>query len=162
MTYAIDPEVLADLQLRESSRRDSTRTRGAGIYDWKKPKFVGTWRCRSPVCGASVGYTQEDHETAEVFDRERARRGEPPLDRKTIALCSTCNALRLKQRADKNRAQVDELAEIIRAVKDSTNPRDMHAEIKRMRELHHPDVDGLLQSVEARLNAGGKRTRGTL
>lgn len=154
----LDPEVLADLQLRKASEYDSTRTRGKGIYDWTKPKLIGAWRCRNPQCNQHVGYTQEDHEYAEVFDGLLAKRGEEPLDRKRIALCLECRVLLQQQLANRNRRKVDELAEVIRRMKNSVNPRNEHALIQQLTRLHHPDVPGLLESLAAKLESGKNKT----
>lgn len=152
MSEEIDPEVLADLQLRESSQRDWTRTRGRGVYDWHKPNDVEQWRCRVPTCGAMVGTTQEAVDAAAVFDRELHRRGEGPLDRERIAMCDDCRKRFLKQRADKNRMHVDGMAELIRELKgeEAPPPERERVLIEKIRHMHHPDVDGLLLSIRER------------
>lgn len=163
MSEEIDPEVLADLQLRKASEHDRTRTRTAN-YSWRPPEDVAHWKCRNPKCSAMVGVTQEAVDAAAVFDRELHRQRESPLDRERIAMCVECRQLFFKQRADKNRAQVDGLAGLIRELKgDPPRPDRERTLIEQIRHMHHPDVDALVQAIRERREGGkSKRKAGSL
>lgn len=87
--FATDPEVLADLRTRESSERDSSRSREAR-YDWRPAAIVEHWRCKG--CGALVGVTRQAVETREVFNARLKSRGEAELAKDKIVFCPSCKA----------------------------------------------------------------------
>lgn len=78
-----DPEVLADLQLRDASERDRGRTRPLG---WSPPVFVEHWPCKG--CGALVGMTKESLDVHAMFNRQLASKRESPLPKR--GCCDDC------------------------------------------------------------------------
>lgn len=156
MSDEIDPEVLADLQLRASSQYDSTRTRGAGVYDWKKPNDVAQWPCKRAKCRKPVGVTQEAVDRFEDMNRILGNMM-PPEPRATIGevvFCDECAAAMARTMIDLNVEKRSKLADVIRAMKESANPRAEHDLIKKLNRLDHPDVTGLIESLAAKLETG--------
>jgi hypothetical protein len=68
----LDPEVLADLRLRDSSDAP--------------PVFVEHWPCKG--CGVMVGITREVLDTHAMFNRQLVKRRESPLPKR--AQCDDC------------------------------------------------------------------------
>lgn len=155
----LDPEVLADLQLRESSTRDRTRT--AREPRWIRPVLVESWPCRAPRCGNSVEVTEEVVDGLKICNRELVRRGEREIPTDAIVLCDSCKLIlehyRLERRLERNKR----IAENVRLLKGSANPRMEHEAIRQLQTDHHPDIAGLLDVLERRLNAerASKRSR---
>ena len=166
MTEEIDPEVIADLQLRKASEHDSTRTRGVGVYSWKPPELVATWPCRRPGCGAQVGVTQDAVDYLAMVNRwidqgrlkDQLDKRHIPAD--AVVLCDPCRVMLEEIRAEKSAKRRSEVAELVKRMKDSANPRSEHEAIKRLSDLHHPDVSGLIESLAAKLEtSSGKNVR---
>lgn len=158
-----DPEVLADLRLREESRHDPSRTRGRGAYDWSPPAFVGVWGCRRPGCARLVSVTQEAVDYADQCDGWLRARSEDPLDRNRVAYCDLCLAEYKRTAPDRRRKQVDEMAVKIRELKESRDPHGERDLVDQLQRMGHPDVSGLVQQLSeqrALENASGKRKKG--
>jgi len=154
-----DPEVRHDRMLREESMRDTSRTRGKGIYDWKPPVFVCHWQCRGK-CGAMVGITQDTIDHLEQFNRYLERRGEPPIDTTKTVFCDACIKYGKSLQGDNNRNRVDALAELIRELKNSIAPDRERDLIERIRKAGHPDVDALVQVLtEKRAKGVGRKAQ---
>lgn len=165
MSHEIDPEVLADLQLRSYSQHDRTRTRGAGVYNWQPPAFVDSWPCRSG-CGAMIQVTEEALHALDVHNRELHHQREAPIDTAGIVFCDACMRRVNVTLPGKRRKQVDGLAEKIRELK-ADPPPDGERErtlIEQIRMLHHPDVEGLVLAIRLRRESkqGAKRSKGNL
>lgn len=168
MTEEIDPEVLADLQLRISSERDSTRSRGSGTYAWTTPVIVAHWRCRSrescrtAVAGepALVGVTQETLDALEGFNSELRRRMQADLPTHSIVFCDECKRHGISMQAEANRKRADRMAERVRKLRDGCSA-DEEREIIEVLRKTHPDVDGLLRAIRERREGahGGKPKR---
>lgn len=162
----IDPEVAADLRVRDSSVHDSARTRGVGVYSWTPPQAVDQWRCRSSSCGGSVEVTEEAQHALSTFAGELARRDEPPIDERKIAFCGACRELGVSVGADRNRKHVDAMALLIRELVELAESPSTQQSAARERTLlencrlmHHPDVAGLTQALrERRERAGNAKT----
>jgi hypothetical protein len=79
----LDPEVHADLRLRDSSEGDRTRTRTVA---YAPPVFVEHWPCKG--CSVMVGITREVLDTHAMFNRQLVKRRESPLPKR--AQCDDC------------------------------------------------------------------------
>lgn len=164
MSYEMDPEVLADLKLRAATEYDRTRSRPSrdSIGTWQPDPIVAGWRCRNDKCPEVVPVTQETIDRAEIFDRELVRRGEMPIDRKATVFCEACVRRFAASRGVVKRNAVDELAQVIAKIKASPNPRNEHTLLEQLRKRHHPDIDGLLQSLEGPQDGVTRRAKGKL
>ena len=121
-----DPEIIADLQLRSSSQYDSTRLRpGAESHAaWRPSRVIGKWKCRTPPCRNLVDVTEETMEYWAKCNGWLRARGEAPLDTETILRCESCEEQVKAKRGPWLRNRVDEIASVIRQLKDSRNPRN--------------------------------------
>lgn len=167
MSDELDPEVIADLRLRASTERDTSRAKEAPT--WTPAKIFGQWCCRTPGCGAMVDVTEDCFERWSIFNRELRRRGEDPLDPKLIVYCDRCEGLFRAASADKRRKEVDRMAEVIRQLKDGAETLDVtwngqrHTLSKteayeKLQKWGHPDAHGLKQAIEEKASSG-KRTK---
>lgn len=150
----LDPEVAADIALRESSVHDRTRTRGAGVYAWSTPVVVDRWRCRGN-CGGIVTVTEEAQHALEVNNRQLARKNEPPLDTNKIAFCEKCRTIGVTVGDDRNRKHVEALSRLIAELKQNADANDQDHQRERellqnCRLMHHPDIDGLTLAIKQR------------
>lgn len=160
MTYANepDPEVLADLALRNSSQHDRTRTRGEGLYNWTPPVGVGVWACRRPGCKGYATVYQANLDAFEVFDRQLSSKGEQPLDVTKILFCETCYAEFKRTAPDRRRGQVERMAVAVRQLKESNDPERERELLDSLEKWGHPDVHGLVTALrEKRGASSGKR-----
>jgi hypothetical protein len=157
----MDPEVLADLQLRARTVRErGGQSRGA---TWHPPTFVDKWPCRNPQCRKPVEVTAETVDRYQVFNGELSKRGEERMDFRAIVYCDPCRDEFQRTAAGRRRGQVDRMALVIRQVKASKNPEGETAAIAQLKAWHHPDVEGLIQAVRARLDGkSGKKVRGEM
>lgn len=149
--YEPDPEVVADLQLRARTARERPRTEAQvdKVLAWQPPEIVGQWRCRT--CGSKfMPITADALEYARMWNRILQRRGEAPLDPERIVFCDDCRELHRSHGADKRRDEVDRMAEEVRKLKNAADPTSEQATIRTLRELGHPDVDGLVHSLTAK------------
>lgn len=165
MTREVDPEVVADLRLREDSMRDPTRERRseAMLGTWApREKYVGKWKCKTPVCSAYVDVVEDTIERWMLLNGMLKARGEETIRTDEVLRCDRCrNEMSLARRVHL-RKRVDEMAVIIRQLKSSSNPRGEHELIRQLEKWHHPDLKGLLDAIERRLeseNKTSKRTR---
>jgi hypothetical protein len=163
----IDPEVLADMQLRsytEASRpRMSEAAFAAGVRAAATPNVIGVVPCRGR-CGAVVDWTEEAEQAFETWNRILLGKREAPLDKTRITFCNSCRARGARLSAENNRKQVDRLAELVRELKDEPPPSPSRERelLEAIKALNHPDVDALVQTIrEKRTKSPGKRTRGS-
>lgn len=160
-----DPEVLADMRLRDSSERDPTRTRGAGVYDWKPAILVEQWPCRSGSCGNTVGATLDDLQRRDQMNRELYRRGQSDIAKDKSMFCESCRASARKGQSERNRRACDEMAVLIRQLKEQrTGPEAGITErelVKRLESMGHPDVQGLVDAIKNK-SAARKSRSGSL
>lgn len=158
MSHEEDPEVIADLQLRAYSEHDSSRTRGAGVYDWKKAGDVAWWPCAG-ACGDLVGVTEDICEYRHQFNGYLRKRMEAdiPIDR--IVLCPKCRTRMLQERAYRKWEQKERVAKMIRELKDQKDPATAKDLIKNLEEEHHPDIKGLIEAIESKRSGGNSVRR---
>jgi hypothetical protein len=156
--HQMDPEVLADIAKRDriAASRDpmafepALRAAVAKI----RPVFVGAWKCRT--CNALVPVQEQDLENLASCNDALRRRGEEPLDHNRIMFCDSCREAHKLDAARRRRREVERLAEVIRALKSAADPDSERALIHQLRELNHPDVDGLLNALRERANKPAK------
>lgn len=149
MSFEEDPEVLADLQLRDSSERDSTRTRGAGVYDWRKPGDVAWWKCRGG-CGVLVGVCEDVCEYRQQLNGYLRKRMEADIPVDGIVPCDKCRARFKQERAYRNWERKEAMAEAVKKLKDAKDPRKDSETLAVLEKLHHPDIPGLLDALDAK------------
>ena len=144
----IDPEDLADLRLRASSERDSTRTRGDGTYEWSPAALVEEWPCRN--CGtALVGVTAEQVSARAMFNTMLRRQNERVIDTDEVVFCPPCLDLARASGVERRRRAINETELLIRQLKtlsDENDPRERSI-LARLRDLGHPDVEGLRKAI---------------
>jgi len=170
MSEELDPEVIADLQLRAYSQHDRTRTRGDGVYDWKPAPSVTQWKCRTPPCKVFVGVDADTIEQWEMFNRELVKRGERPIASHDVMRCPSCEAELAKIQPLRLRKRVERMADVIRQLKDGKeqirfkdNSGDHIASraeaLEKLREWGHPDVAGLTQALAEKSSPNKKPRR---
>lgn len=153
-----DPEVLADLRLRDTSMRDCTRT---GEAHWTPPKIHSKVPCRGR-CGSVVDWAEDAEERFQIFCRELAKRNQAQLDRTQIVFCDNCRAIGNLAAAQRNRKLVDAVAVAIRELKDGCEPHREHELIDKLTRAGHPDIAGLVQWLKDKKNSAKRVTRGAL
>ncbi len=160
-----DPEVAADLALRESSAFDRSRTRAEPVMlaTWApRVAFVGMWRCRGDKafhCGAMVPVSECTMERWMMFNARLRSIGQAPIDSGDVLLCDRCFEELRRIRSAKLWERVDRIAKLIEALKNSDRPDEEREIIKQLTEWHHPDVRGLLQAIAVRRATAPKATR---
>lgn len=167
----LDPEVVADLQLRAYSEHDRSRSRGDGVYDWKPPAVVTQWKCRTPPCKVFVDVNTETVERWEIFNKRLRAAGEKPIGSHEVMICESCQAEHAKIQPLRLRKRVERMADVIRQLKAGdkvirykTNEGDVATNeadaFKQLRVWGHPDVDGLIAAIGDKRNAApAKRER---
>ena len=169
MSPQIDPEVAADIRLRNATATDSTRG-GAAIYSWRPPRIAECWDCRASGCASSVGITEEALDACATWDRILANRGESPLDRSAIVFCDACRTVGRELAANRNRTHASLVADVIRQLKEGkpkiSIPTRKGERIATVRETFawleangHPDVSALELSLNERRESGRSRPR---
>lgn len=154
----LDPEVIADLKLRESSTRDKTRT---GEVEWTSPVLVESWKCRAPRCSNVVEVTQDVVDQHRVFNGYLQDRGERDIPTDAIVLCPDCKKLAASYRNEALLERNRQMTADVQHMKASPDPRNEHDCLRRLRANHHPDIDGLLDVLVRRLEGekGSKRSK---
>jgi hypothetical protein len=143
----LDPEVIADLQLRAATERDPTRSRNPP--NWSPPTVIGVVPCRAR-CGAVVGWTAEAEDAFETWNRILLAKREAPLDKTRIVFCVACRRGGRESTAADNRKHVDQTADVIRKLKASAKPDQERDLLAKLEKLHHPDIPGLLEALRAK------------
>lgn len=167
MSDELDPEVIADLRLREYTARSrpglSDAAFGQAIRAAAIPKVVDRVPCRNR-CGAVVAWTEEAEDTFQTFNRQLARKVEAQLDKTRIVFCSTCRTNGLAMGAERNRKQVDYIAPLIRELKNGPSADRYREILDSLRKAGHPDVDGLHAALLEKAAAKGTKrvARGSL
>lgn len=159
----LDPEIVDDLRLRAASEHDRSRTRisSTTLGTWApRERIVGAWKCRTPPCRTMIDVSEDTMERWAQFNVMLRSRGEEPLDTSTIMRCDRCQAEVNRRRPELLRKRHDEMAECIRQLKDSPDPRREHELIKQLTLWHHGDVPGLLDAIERRTSAAKGRKKG--
>lgn len=153
MSDEIDPEVLADLRLRARTERERPAVPPSALK-WSPSPTIAKVPCRAR-CGNVTDWTEDAEDRFRIFNRELERRNEAPLDKTRIVFCLKCQEIGAKMAAERNRKHIDALAEVIKRIKASSNPEEEREDIEKLKKLNHPDVQGLLQAIRARLDAKG-------
>lgn len=164
-----DPEVRADLELRDSTARDRPRKSYEQVK-WSPPVIVGQVPCRGR-CGAVVDWPEDAEHSFQVFNGQLERTNQAPLDKTRIVFCEKCRAYGATLAADNNRKHVDKLAEVIRELRGGTthpeapgpapHPDRERELLEQLRKLHHPDpVAFEIALREARQRSNSKNKRG--
>lgn len=168
MSDELDPEVQADLRLRSSSQYDSSRSRpsATALGTWKPDKPAGMWRCRGrnaqhPCPWRSmVPVTAETIERLMIFNGQLRARGETPIDSGEVVRCEQCRAGIAEARPVILRKRVDDIAALIRKLKESADPCSEREMITQLEKWQHPDVPGLLRAIGEQRSANkGQRVR---
>ena len=153
----MDPEVLADLRLRERTAAERSAASPA-LYAWKPPVFVGAWKCRT--CEVLVPITTEDLERLAMWNRVLRSRKQEPIDHNRIVFCDACRDSLKAKAGDRRSEEARITGELVRELKAATNPDSERATANRLRDLGHPDVDGLLGALRERAGYGPAKRKG--
>lgn len=150
-----DPESREDAELRERTERDTTRSRE--MPTWSAPVFVDRWLCRG--CRAPVDVTSETVDRFTLFNRMLESRGEERLNPHKVVFCDACRARGQAMQGERNRKHTDALAALIVKLKASRDPANEREPLRRIAELGHPDIPGMLETIKAKRDKapGSKR-----
>jgi hypothetical protein len=156
----IDPEVEADIALRERTVRERRGMSETGfaeaIREAATPRIVDQVPCRGR-CGGLCDWTAEAEEQFAMFNRELLRRREAPLDKTRIVFCQACIDRAAPIRATEARKHVEYIADLVRRVKASSNPEGERELLEKLKKASHPDIPGLLEALRTR----GQKQPGT-
>jgi hypothetical protein len=158
MSDELDPEVLADLQLRKASEHDRTRTRGQGVYDWKPDPTVAQWVCRNASCRALVDVPQICVDRLAAFNANYlAPFNLQPILTSEVMVCDGCRKLLAAMYDKRNRNQVDTMADALRKLRASSNPEGELELQKLLTKCGYHDVPGTVRALRDTLNAKAAR-----
>ncbi len=163
MSEELDPEVIADLRLRAQTERERGN-RAAAAPVWTPPVIVDSWPCRHPQCSVRVDVTQDVVDQLAVFNGYLRRRNERPIPTDAVVVCDTHRLALTAYRTEQLDKKRTAMTEAVQKLKASPNARAEHELLAELKRMHHPDIDGLLQSLEAK-GAGDAptgKTRGRL
>jgi hypothetical protein len=171
MGFEEDHEAIADIVYRSHSEHDRNRARPESIADMRLgggSPVVASWRCRYPgpkspaaPCRVMLDVDQDIVDRLAQFNAQLASRGDDPIPTHEVMVCDahrklladyerdTLPALRMKRQL--------EMAEAIRQLKESNQPRKEQALLDVLEKRRHPDVEALLATLEEKLGAGRKR-----
>lgn len=121
------------------------------------PEPVASRPCRG--CGTPCEVTATGMEALKAFNRILLARNEMPLNETKIFACERCEIKVRDAAGQSNRDKVEEMRAIILDLKEAVDPPSEKAMIKRLEELGHPDIMGLLHAIGAR-RAAEKTTKG--
>lgn len=152
-----DPEVVADMQLRASTAASRP---AAPMPEWTPPPVVDRWVCRHPRCSRMVEVTPDAVEYRDMFNRQLAARGEAPMSTESIVVCDEHRRELADFKVEYLRRQSERLRLNIQRLKASRDPERETEIIAEIRRDHHPDVEGLVQSLADKIRAGTGRKRG--
>lgn len=152
----MDPEILADLQLRASSEHARP---AAPMPSWSAPTVVDRWKCRHPRCSRMVDVTPDAVEYRAMFNAMLLARREAPIPQDAIVVCDEHRVELADYKAEYLRKQNERLKANIQRLKACRDPEGETELIAAIRADHHPDVGGLVQSLadKARNGTGRKR-----
>lgn len=158
-----DPEVTADLRLREHTARTRPAVSDAefarGIRDAATPNVIGKVPCRAR-CGNVTDWTAEAEDAFNTWNRKLARDNEIPLDMTRIVFCDACRKRGAKAAADSNRNHVEAVRAAIRELKETPpkTPSEERAAVRRLEGLRHPFPEECVKAiVERSLTSRGSR-----
>lgn len=154
-----DPEVRADLELRAQTIRERGHS-PMRFATWSKPEIAARWPCRA--CREYVEVTGDAVERVLAFNRELLRRQEAPLAVERIVFCDKCRDEGRRIAPELRRKQVEKLRDLIQQLKRSKVPERERELILQLEKLDHPDVNGLVAAIRARIESKGRRDGGGL
>ena len=169
----VDPEIQADIDLRNSSARArpglSLSDFAAKLKATAVPVIHSHVPCRGR-CGSVVAWTQEAEDTFQMFNRQLASSMDAPLDKTKIAFCDKCRKYGANLAADRNRKAANATADLIRELRGGTKapeppgpaptPEKERDIIEKLRALGHPDIEGLTRTIrDARESKSAKSSR---
>lgn len=148
MRFVDDPEVIADARARARyGGADRPVPESYGPATRKPRAIVAGWACRAR-CGRFVPVDDAAIDALESNNATLRRRGEPELGVHEIVFCPSCKARAAPDRAASLRRRVDEQAALIRELKTLIdNDLRERSIVARLRDLGHPDVDGLRKAI---------------
>lgn len=159
-----DPEVLADLRLREHTARTRPAITDAqfaqSIRETASPNVIGKVPCRAR-CGNLADWTAEAEDAFNTWNRKLAQDREAPLDKTKIVFCDDCRKRGSKAAGESNRNHVEAVRAAIRELKDKPphNPSEEHAAVRRLEALRHPFAEECVKTIVERAAAKGSRRR---
>lgn len=143
-----DPEVIAERRARDryaGADRDEGKNYAGATF--RPPAIVAGWACRAR-CGRFVPVTDAAVAARETSNAKLRDRGEREVGEDEIVFCGPCIRRAAPDRGEAKRRQIDEMAALIRELKTLVdNDLRERAVVARIRQLGHPDVDGLLRAV---------------
>lgn len=175
--FELDQEQIRDLVFRSQSERDRDRAKPETLTAMRfggGAPIVTEWRCRYPgpksnaaPCRVMIPVDSEAVESLAMFNAELVRRNDPerpPIETHEVMVCEAHQRLIADHKATVmpgiRARQMTEMRDAIQKLKASDDPRNEKALIEIVTKLHHPDVEGLLLTLEEKL--GGKNKRRSL
>jgi hypothetical protein len=144
MAKEMDPEVAADIALRNATMRDRSRSREMPTY--VPARITGKVPCRGR-CGAVVDWTEDAEDQFKIFNGILKAKMEAPLDKTMIVFCAECKREGQAAAAEMNRKKADAMAKLIAELKTKTDPPGEKELLAKLEKLGHPDVTGLLLAL---------------
>jgi hypothetical protein len=156
----MDPEVRADLELRErlaaSRPRVSDGQFAEKIREAAKPRIIERVPCRNR-CGAVADWTEEAEQAFMTFNHKLASAAEAPLDKTRIVFCPSCARRLSAESSQRNRMMVNKIGDAIRELKAGCPPRREDELLDKLERSGHPDIAGLKQWLKDNVNDPKKR-----
>lgn len=177
MSFEEDHEAIADIVYRDRSERERGRSKPEELTEMRlriAPKFANgetaaaEWRCRypgpkSPAAPCRVMLPVDEATVAYLaqWNEQLVIRGGEPIATHEVMVCDAHRELLADYERDKLPAlrmqRQLEMAEAIRKLKESNHPRKEHELLDVLEKRRHPDVEGLLQTLESKLTTKNGR-----
>lgn len=171
MGFEEDHEAIADIVYRSHSEHDRNRARPESIADMRLgggSPVVASWRCRypgakspAPPCRVMLDVDQEIVDRLAAFNAQLVSSGQDPIGTHEVMVCDAHKRLIADYERDKlpglRMQRQLEMAEAIRELKNSNQPRQERALLDVLEKRRHPDVEALLATLEEKLGNGKKR-----
>lgn len=146
----LDPEVVADLQLRAATEHDSTRSRPTTLR-FEPSVTVRLLPCRNGKCRKPCELTEDGQARIAQFNRILLARSDQPLNEHELLVCDECRALLESHKADRNREHRELMRKHVAALKNAADPfakkggtgEYVLADEWTYVEKRHPDPRGL-------------------
>jgi hypothetical protein len=172
-----DQEAIADIVYRDKSERERGRSKPEHLAEMRirlVPALVGgspaaaEWRCRYPgpksnaaPCRVTIPVDESTVEYLAQWNAQLVSRGEHPIETHEVMVCDAHKRLiadhaRTEMPRIRERRQT-EMRDAIQKLKASDRPREERELIEIVTKLHHPDVDGLIATLEEKLGSSRKR-----
>lgn len=159
MSDDMDPEVLADLQLREQTTRERPRMSDAqfaeNLREAAAPRVIGKVPCRAR-CGNVADWTEEAEAAFQTWNRKLVADREAPLDKTRIVFCDDCRRRGAVEAAQSNRNHVEAMRAAIQELKEHPpeTPSEEREAVKRLEKLRHPFPHDCIKAI---LENGSKK-----